>query len=64
MKKIMQDTEDDIAAQRAICSSAYSSLAILEKAFIRNGSGRYLVLRTNNEDALQRSDELLCNDHH
>ena len=39
--------EEDRVAQAAIRSSANKSLAVLEKAFIRNGSGRYFVLRTN-----------------
>ena len=42
---VLVDDEEDRIAQAIIRSSANRSLAVLEKAFIRNGSGRYLVLR-------------------
>lgn len=44
---VPEDSEEDLAAQAAIRSRANASIAILEKAFIRNGSGRYFVLRTD-----------------
>ena len=43
----MTRKDDDRVAQEAIRSAANRSLAILEKAFIRNGSGRYFVLRSD-----------------
>jgi len=46
----MTQEEEDRAAQAAIRSRANASLAVLEKAFIRNGSGRYFVLRTGDLD--------------
>lgn len=53
-------TEKDLdrAAQAAIRSGASKSIAVLEKAFIRNGSGRYFVLRTTDFDPVQRVNEL------
>lgn len=39
-----EDEEDRLAIEQ-IRSHAARSLSILEKAFIRNGSGRYFVLR-------------------
>ena len=47
-KQEKQQEESDRAFRMAIRSRANKSLAVLEKAFIRNGSGRYFVLRTRN----------------
>lgn len=44
---ILNETEEDHRTQEEIRSRANYSIAVLEKAFIRNGSGRYLVLREN-----------------
>jgi hypothetical protein len=54
MTAIMEETDEDLAMQYAIRSRANASLAILEKAFIRNGSGRYFVLRTSEVDLQER----------
>jgi hypothetical protein len=42
-----EDVKRDKEAQEAMLSRANKSLSVLEKAFIRNGSGRYFVLRTD-----------------
>ena len=57
MLKFPLELAEDLAAQRAIRSRANTSLAILEKAFIHNGSGRYLVLRTNELDLRRQFDD-------
>ncbi|HEY5238494.1 MAG TPA: hypothetical protein VIJ62_08955 [Rhizomicrobium sp.] len=43
----MTEKEEAALRQEVIRSHANTSIAILEKAFIRNGSGRYLTLRTD-----------------
>ena len=43
---LMTEEEEDQIVQASIRSGANRSLSILEKGFIRNGSGRYFVLRT------------------
>jgi hypothetical protein len=40
------DTATDKATQELLRSRARKSMSILEDAFIHNGSGRYLPLRT------------------
>lgn len=45
MNAQQKEEEEDRLAIETIRSHAARSLAILEKAFIRNGSGRYFVLR-------------------
>lgn len=52
------EEQEDLDAAAAIRSRANTSLAILEKAFIRNGSGRYFVLRANNADLKQPVDKI------
>lgn len=42
----IEDDEQDRLAVMEICSRADRSVSILEKSFIRNGSGRYFVLRS------------------
>lgn len=45
-----KEAEEDLALQMAIRSSARASRAIVEKAFLRNGSGRYFPLQTDSID--------------
>jgi hypothetical protein len=45
MAETISEKEDRLAVM-SICSRADRSVAVLEKAFIRNGDGRYFVLRT------------------
>jgi hypothetical protein len=47
---VVQEDERDVVAQEAMLSRANKSISVLEKAFIRNGSGRYFVLRTDDLD--------------
>lgn len=52
------DEERDRKARKALLSKAYKSMAVLENAFVHNGSGRYLVLRStrrNSADALKQA---------
>lgn len=48
-QEAFRDSKEDVAAQDAIKSRALRSLSILEKSFIRRGSGRYIVLCPNAE---------------
>ena len=43
--KDLTEAEEDLLAQEHLRVRANYSLAILEKSFIRHGSGRYFVLR-------------------
>ena len=55
MTDLVLEDEEDLAMQEAIRSRANMSLAVLEKTFIRNGSGRYLVLRSRDIELPQHT---------
>jgi len=58
----LTEQEEDRIAQAAIRSAANRSVAILEKAFIRNGSGRYFVLRSTDAEIAARKFEAVEGD--
>jgi hypothetical protein len=62
MTPALREEEEDRIAQAAIRSGANKSLATLEKAFIRNGSGRYFVLRARDPRPFDPGEETTSSD--